>query len=57
MIAWLQLHARELGCELLHLDSGVQRHAAHRFDLRERFDIASHHFSLTGLGAGRGPES
>ncbi len=57
MIAWLQLHARELGCELLHLDSGVQRHAAHRFDLRERFDIASHHFSLTGLGAGGGPKS
>jgi GNAT superfamily N-acetyltransferase len=57
MIAWLKSHARQLGCEQLHLDSGVQRHAAHRFYLRERFDIASHHFSLTGLGAGRGPES
>lgn len=37
--------ARELGCRRVDLDSGVQRHAAHRFYLRERMDIAAHHFS------------
>ena len=49
MIEWLKAHARELGCRDLHLDSGVHRFAAHRFYLRERFDIDSHHFSITGL--------
>lgn len=50
MIAWLKAHAREHGCSQLHLDSGVQRFGAHRFYLRERFNIASHHFSITNLG-------
>jgi GNAT superfamily N-acetyltransferase len=50
MIAWLTSHARQLGCNQLHLDSGVQRFAAHRFYLREGFNIASHHFSITDLG-------
>lgn len=46
MMDWLKAHAREQGCVQLHLDSGVQRHDAHRFYLREGFRIASHHFSL-----------
>jgi GNAT superfamily N-acetyltransferase len=50
MIEWLKAHARRLGCRELHLDSGVQRFAAHRFYLRERFDIDSHHFSTSELG-------
>jgi GNAT superfamily N-acetyltransferase len=50
MIAWLKSHARQLGCKQLHLDSGVQRFAAHKFYLREGFNIASHHFSITELG-------
>lgn len=41
----LVARARELGCRLVDLDSGVQRHEAHRFYLRERMDINSHHFS------------
>ena len=49
IIAWLKAYAREQGCTQLHLDSGVQRFAAHRFYLREGFDIASHHFSITDL--------
>lgn len=53
MIAWLKSHAREVGCAQLHLDSGVQRFAAHRFYLREGFDIASHHFSITSLDAAK----
>jgi len=32
-------------CKELHLDSGVQRFGAHRFYLRERFDIVGHHFA------------
>jgi GNAT superfamily N-acetyltransferase len=49
MIAWLKAHARQLGCTQLHLDSGVQRFAAHKFYLREGFNIASHHFSIADL--------
>jgi GNAT superfamily N-acetyltransferase len=41
----LQKRARRAGCHLLDLDSGVQRHDAHRFYLRERFNITSYHFS------------
>jgi GNAT superfamily N-acetyltransferase len=42
----LKQQAREQGCRELHLDSGVQRHAAHRFYLRERFDITCYHFRV-----------
>lgn len=45
MLTWLADLARAEGCAQLHLDSGVQRHAAHRFYLRERMNIASFHFS------------
>lgn len=41
---WLVSHARSLGCDNLELDSGVQRHGAHRFYLRNRMEISSHHF-------------
>lgn len=46
LIEWLVAHARAAGCGRIELDSGVQRFAAHRFYLRERFEISSHHFSL-----------
>lgn len=49
MIKWLKSYAKEHGCEQIHLDSGVQRFAAHRFYLRNGFDISSHHFSITDL--------
>lgn len=49
MVEWLKSHARRLGCGQLHLDSGVQRFDAHRFYLREGFNIASHHFSIVDL--------
>lgn len=45
MIDWLRSAAEEAGCTHLHLDSGTQRHRAHRFYLREGMDIASFHFS------------
>jgi GNAT superfamily N-acetyltransferase len=45
LLAELGRRARAAGCAVLDLDSGVQRHAAHRFYLRERMIISSHHFS------------
>ncbi len=43
---WVVERAREAGCATLELDSGVQRHGAHRFYLCKRMDITSHHFVL-----------
>lgn len=45
LLVELERRAREAGCSVLDLDSGVQRHDAHRFYLRERLHISSHHFS------------
>jgi GNAT superfamily N-acetyltransferase len=44
LLAWLEQHAVDQGCDELHLDSGVQRFGAHRFYLRHGMDITSHHF-------------
>lgn len=41
----LRERAIDTGCRVLDLDSGVQRFDAHRFYLRERMDIVSHHFA------------
>jgi GNAT superfamily N-acetyltransferase len=48
MLNWLTDYARNHQCNVLHLDSGVQRHGAHRFYLKQRLDIVSYHF-LTRL--------
>lgn len=47
LLSWLELQAREHGCEQLHLDSdvGPDRADAHRFYLKHRFRISSHHFA------------
>jgi GNAT superfamily N-acetyltransferase len=44
LLNWITDYAKTLECLELHLDSGIQRHAAHRFYLRERFDIVYFHF-------------
>lgn len=44
LMNWLNEYARNNQCQVLHLDSGVQRHGAHRFYLKQRLDIVSHHF-------------
>ena len=44
MLDWLVQYAKDNDCIELHLDSGVQRHDAHRFYLRERMDIVFYHF-------------
>jgi GNAT superfamily N-acetyltransferase len=45
LLAELEQRGRAAGCTVLDLDSGVQRFDAHRFYLRERMHISSHHFS------------
>lgn len=44
MVGWLAEEARKEGCVQFHLDSGVQRHDAHRFYFREGMKISSYHF-------------
>jgi GNAT superfamily N-acetyltransferase len=46
LLAWLAAQARARDCDLLELDSGVQRFDAHRFYFRERMKISSYHFTL-----------
>ncbi len=43
---WLVSYAVENSCDQFHLDSGVQRFGAHRFYIKKRMDITSHHFAL-----------
>ncbi|KJG01505.1 GNAT family N-acetyltransferase [Photobacterium angustum] len=52
ILNWLKTYALEIGCEQIHLDSGVQRFSAHKFYLREGLNIASHHFSMVKLQDG-----
>lgn len=44
LLSELERRAREQECTLLDLDSGVQRHDAHRFYFRENLSIRSFHF-------------
>lgn len=44
LLRWLCALAKERQCRQLHLDSGVQRTAAHAFYQREGMEIASYHF-------------
>ena len=51
LLTWLIDRAKAAGCESFHLDSGVQRFAAHRFYLGRlhggrAMRISSHHFAL-----------
>ena len=45
LIADLERRAREAGCSVLDLDSGVHRFDAHRFYHREGLTISAHHFT------------
>jgi GNAT superfamily N-acetyltransferase len=50
LMAWLKAQARAHGCGQLHLDSGVQREATHRYYFRERFTINAFHFRVDLAG-------
>ena len=49
LLDWLEAKARSLGCDVLALDSGVQRERAHRFYFREGMSIFSFGFRKTLL--------
>jgi GNAT superfamily N-acetyltransferase len=44
LLDWLYARARSLGCDVLDLDSGVQRFDAHRFYFRSGMHIHAYHF-------------
>lgn len=46
LVTWLEEEAERLGCEAVHLDSGVgpDRAAAHRLYMRHKLRISAHHF-------------
>jgi GNAT superfamily N-acetyltransferase len=48
LMDWLIAEARRLGCDQLHLDSGLgaERESAHRLYLNKRLRISAHHFSI-----------
>jgi hypothetical protein len=45
LLDWVFEKAKELGCQQIHLDSGYQRHAAHRLYLNKKMKMVCHHFS------------
>jgi GNAT superfamily N-acetyltransferase len=45
LLGWLRQLAIDSGCDVFHLDSGVQRKRAHQFYLREGLELAGYHFS------------
>ncbi len=47
LLDWLLKEAKAAGCDTLELDSGVQCFDAHRFYLRNRMHIVSHHFRIS----------
>jgi GNAT superfamily N-acetyltransferase len=46
LLDWLIQHARDLGCDAVHLDTGYARHDAHRLYLRKGFQLNCHHMAL-----------
>jgi len=44
MLDWLEAKAKSLDCDVLALDSGVQRQRAHQFYFREGMHISSFSF-------------
>lgn len=46
LLYWLVERGRQLGCDEVHLDTGYQRHDAHRLYLKSGFTLGAHHVSL-----------
>lgn len=45
LLVWLQEQARAWHCDAVHLDTGYQRHAAHKAYLRNGFELNCHHLA------------
>lgn len=45
LLDWLIARATAQNCDAIHLDSGFQRHDAHRLYLNKGFVLSCHHFS------------
>jgi len=46
LLDWIRNYAVQQGCNTLRLDSGYDRHEAHRLYLQFGFQMAAHHFSM-----------
>lgn len=46
LLKWVINEAKKTKCDQVHLDSGPQRHDAHRLYLNHGFKIIGHHFAL-----------
>lgn len=46
VLKWVINEAKTAQCDQVHLDSGPQRHDAHRLYLNHGFKIIGHHFAL-----------
>jgi GNAT superfamily N-acetyltransferase len=46
LLKWIIEQAKKENCDQVHLDSGPQRHDAHRLYLNHGFKIIGHHFAL-----------
>lgn len=46
LVKWVIEQAKIAQCDQVHLDSGPQRHDAHRLYLNHGFKIIGHHFAL-----------
>ena len=45
LLEWAAQKGKELGCDEFHLDTGYQRHDAHRLYLKSGLDLSCHHLS------------
>lgn len=46
LLDWLVSHAKDGGCDAVHLDTGYGRHAAHRLYLGRGFELICHHMAV-----------
>lgn len=46
LLDWLISHAKDNGCQAVHLDTGYSRHVAHKLYLKKGFLLSSHHMSM-----------
>jgi len=45
LISWLRDNAKAAGCKFFHLDSGTERHRAHKFYVSQGLTVSAFHFT------------